>query len=82
MVSSTWPGRKDKDRDGDDGLLRPNTHESSRSRGPSESSGLSAGTRKSSVGDALESTSQASQQVPRSAEDLEQAKTKRKHGEE
>lgn len=84
-VAPSWPGLRDEDRDGEDTLLRPITHETSRSQWASESSGLSTGSRNDSVVDTVEpseSMRMVRQQEPRSTEDLEEAKRRRKQGEE
>ncbi|KAJ5923079.1 hypothetical protein N7516_010782 [Penicillium verrucosum] len=81
----TWSGGKDKDREGDDGLLRPVTRETTRSRWGSESTtGLLDG-RKGSL---LDTPGQHEQLAPirrheiLSMDDLEKVKKRRKLGEE
>lgn len=81
----TWSGGKDKDREGDDGLLRPITRETTRSRWGSESTtGLLDG-RKGSL---LDTPGQHEQLAPirrheiLSMDDLEKVKKRRKLGEE
>ncbi|CDM30006.1 hypothetical protein DTO013E5_8294 [Penicillium roqueforti] len=81
----TWSGGKDKDREGDDGLLRPVTRETTRSRWGSESTtGMSDG-RKGSL---LDTPGQHEQLMPfrrheiLSMDDLEKVKKRRKLGEE
>ncbi|OQE40800.1 hypothetical protein PENCOP_c005G06860 [Penicillium coprophilum] len=80
----TWSGGKDKDREGDDGLLRPTTRETTRSRWGSESTtGLSDG-RKGSL---LDTPEQHERLAPirrneiLSMDDLEKVKKRRKLGE-
>lgn len=80
----TWSG-KERNRDADDSLLRPITNETSRSRFASDSSaGLSTGSRKGSFVYAVEPTEKIGlvREEPRSMEDLEEVKKKRKQGEE
>ncbi|KAJ5359863.1 Cgr1 [Penicillium concentricum] len=81
----TWSGGKDKDREGDDGLLRPVTREMTQSRWGSDStSGLSDG-RKGSL---LDTPEQHERLAPirrneiHSVDDLEKIKKRRKLGEE
>lgn len=81
----TWSGGKDKDREGEDGLLRPVTRETTRSRWGSESTtGLLDG-RKGSM---LDTPGQHEQLAPirrheiLSMDDLEKVKKRRKLGEE
>ncbi|EKV11569.1 Cgr1 [Penicillium digitatum] len=81
----TWSGGKDKDREGDDGLLRPVTKETTRSRWGSESTtGLSDGRN----GNLLDTPGQHEQLAPirrheiLSMDDLEKIKKRRKLGEE
>ncbi|KAJ5490600.1 hypothetical protein N7453_011425 [Penicillium expansum] len=81
----TWSGGKDKDREGDDGLLRPVTRETTRSRWGSESTtGLSDGRN----GSLLDTPEQHEQLGPirrheiLSMDDLEKVKKRRKLGEE
>ncbi|CAG8885726.1 unnamed protein product [Penicillium egyptiacum] len=81
----TWSGGKDKDRDGDDGLLRPVTRETTRSRWGSESTTAMSDGRK---GNLLDSPGQHEQLAPirrheiLSMNDLEKVKKRRKLGEE
>ena len=82
----TWSGSRDKDREGDDGLLRPITRETTRSRWGSDSTtGLGSGSRKGSLldsSDQHERLSPIRRQEIRSMEDLELLKKRRKQGEE
>lgn len=79
----TWSGGRDKDRDGDDGLLRPITRETTRSRWGSDSTGLD-GSRKGSLFDPPEQErlGPIRRQEIQSPEDLERVKKRRKQGEE
>ncbi|KAJ5827788.1 Cgr1 [Penicillium robsamsonii] len=81
----TWSGGKDKDREADDGLLRPVTRETTRSRWGSESTtGLSDGRE----GSLLDTPEQHERLAPirrneiLSMDDLEKVKKRRKLGEE
>ena len=77
----SWSGSREKDRDADDSLLRPTTHETSRSRyGSASTGGVSTGSRKGSLLDTVE-LNQARRE-PGSVEELEQVKKRRKQGEE
>lgn len=82
----SWSGGREKDRDADDNLLRPITHETSRSRYGSESTtgGYSSGSRKGSLLEATEQNERASpvRHELHSMEDLELVKKRRKQGEE
>ncbi|KAJ5458924.1 hypothetical protein N7530_010868 [Penicillium desertorum] len=81
----TWSGGKDKDREGDDGLLRPITRETTRSRWGSESTTAMSDGRK---GNMLDTPGQHEQLAPirrheiLSMDDLEKVKKRRKLGEE
>ncbi|CAG8241863.1 unnamed protein product [Penicillium nalgiovense] len=81
----TWSGGKDKDREGDDGLLRPVTRETTRSRWGSESTTAMSDGRK---GNMLDTPGQHEQLAPIrrheivSMDDLEKVKKRRKLGEE
>ncbi|CAI7596351.1 unnamed protein product [Penicillium crustosum] len=81
----TWSGGKDKDREGDDGLLRPITRETTRSRWGSESTTGLLDCRKGSL---LDTPGQHEQLAPirryeiLSMDDLEKVKKRRKLGEE
>ena len=81
----TWSGGKDKDREGDDGLLRPITRETIRSRWGSESTTAMSDGRK---GNMLDTPGQHEQLAPicrheiLSMDDLEKIKKRRKLGEE
>ncbi|KAJ5772795.1 hypothetical protein N7457_007691 [Penicillium paradoxum] len=81
----TWSGGRDKDRDGDDGLLRPITRETTRSRWGSESTtGVSDG-RKESLFDTPEQHERLGpirRHEILSMDDLERVKKRRKLGEE
>lgn len=84
----TWSGgNKEKERDGDDGLLRPITRETTRSRLGSDSTGYLGSGSRSRRGSFLEGVEQndrigpTRRQEVRSMEDLEQVKSRRKHGE-
>ncbi|KAJ5086284.1 hypothetical protein NUU61_007591 [Penicillium alfredii] len=81
-----WSGGKEKDREGDDGLLRPITRETTRSHWGSDStSGLGTGSRKGSLLDTPEQHERLGpirRQEIRSLADLEQVKKRRKQGEE
>lgn len=81
----TWSGGKDKDREGDDGLLRPTTRETNRSRWGSDSTiGMSDGRN----GSLLDTPGQHEQLAPirrheiLSMDDLDKVKKRRKLGEE
>lgn len=82
----TWSGGRDKERESDDGLLRPITRETTRSRWGSDStSGLGPGSRRGSLLDAPEQHERLGPilwQEIQSMEDLEQVKKRRKQGEE
>lgn len=82
----TWSGSsKEKDRDGDDGLLRPVTRETTSSRWGSGSTGrLSSGSRRGSFLEGVEQNDRIgpTRQEIRTAEDLKQVKGRRKEGEE
>lgn len=84
----TWSGGRDKEREGsDDGLLRPITRETTRSRWGSDSTsgGLSSGSRRGSLLDTPEQHERLGpirRQEIQSMEDLEQVKKRRKQGEE
>lgn len=81
----TWSGGKDKDREGDDGLLRPVTRETTRSRWGSEST---TGLSERRNGSLLDSPDQNERLGPiqrheiLSMDDLEKVKKRRKLGEE
>jgi hypothetical protein len=78
----TWSGGREKDREGDDGLLRPNTRETTRSRWGSEST---SGSRKGSLLDTPEQHERLGpirRREIQSMEDLELVKKRRKLGEE
>lgn len=83
---STWSSGRDKERESDDGLLRPITRETTRSRWGSDStSGLGSGSRRGSLLDAPEQHERLGpiqRQEIQSMEDLEQVKRRRKQGEE
>ncbi|KAJ5549722.1 hypothetical protein N7535_002341 [Penicillium sp. DV-2018c] len=81
----TWSGGKDRDREGDDGLLRPLTRETTSGRGGSESTtGLSDGRN----GSLLDTPEQYGRLGPSrrhdimSMDDLEKVRNRRKLGEE
>lgn len=82
----TWSGSREKDREGEDGLLRPITHETTRSRWGSDSTGpLGTGSRKGSLLDTPEQHGRLGpiqRQEIQSMEDLERVKNRRKQGEE
>lgn len=82
----TWSGSsKEKDRDGDDGLLRPMTRETTPSRWGSGSTGrLSSGSRRGSFLEGVEQNDRIgpTRQEICTAEDLKQVKGRRKEGEE
>jgi hypothetical protein len=82
----TWSGGRDKERESDDGLLRPITRETTRSRWGSDStSGLESGSRRGSLLDAPEQYERLGpirRQEIQSMEDLELVKKRRKQGEE
>lgn len=82
----TWSGGRDKDREGDDGLLRPITRETTRTRWGSDStSGLGTGSRKGSLLDTPEQHERLGpirRQEIQSMEDLEKVKKRRNQGEE
>lgn len=82
----TWSGSKEKDREGDDGLLRPVTRETSRTRWGSDSTGrLGTGSRRGSFLEGIEQSDRIGptrQQEIRSPEDLEQVMSRRKQAEE
>ncbi|KAJ5761866.1 uncharacterized protein N7511_005248 [Penicillium nucicola] len=79
----TWSGGRDKDRDGDDGLLRPITRETTRSRWGSDSTGPD-GSRRGSLFDLPEQErlGPIRRQEIQSPEDLERVRKRRKQGEE
>ncbi|KAJ5587959.1 uncharacterized protein N7459_003724 [Penicillium hispanicum] len=81
-----WSSSRDKDREGDDGLLRPITRETTRSRWGSDSTtGLGTGSRRGSLLDTPEQHERLGpirRQEIQSIEDLEQVKKRRKQGEE
>ncbi|CEJ61707.1 hypothetical protein PMG11_10230 [Penicillium brasilianum] len=83
---STWSSGRDKERESDDGLLRPITRETTRSRWGSDStSGMGSGSRRGSLLDAPEQHERLGpiqRQEIQSMEDLEQVKRRRKQGEE
>jgi hypothetical protein len=83
---SNWSSGRDKERESDDGLLRPITRETTRSRWGSDStSGLGSGSRRGSLLDAPEQHERLGpirRQEIQSMEDLEQVKRRRKQGEE
>jgi len=84
-MAPTGPSVRDKDRDVDDSLLRPITHETTRSHLASESSGRSTGSKKGSFVEAQEPSEKAGlarQQEPRSVEELEEAKKRKEQREE
>lgn len=82
----TWSGGRDKERESDDGLLRPITRETTRSRWGSDStSGLESGSRRGSLLDGPEQHERLGpirRQEIQSMEDLELVKKRRKQGEE
>lgn len=82
----SWSGNKEKDRDADDNLLRPITHETSTPRYGSLSTtgGLSTGSRKGSLLEAVEPNDRIGlvRHELHSMEDLERVKKRRKQGEE
>lgn len=84
----TWSGSsKEKDRDGDDGLLRPMTRETTRSPhwGSDSTGGVGSGSRRGSFLGGVEQNDRigpARKHEVRSTEDLEQMKSRRKQGEE
>lgn len=83
----TWSGGRDKERESDDGLLRPITRETTRSRWGSDSTsgGLDSGSRRGSLldtPDQYERLGPIRRQEIQSMEDLEQVKKRRKQGEE
>lgn len=84
----TWSGSgsKEKDREGDDGLLRPVTRDTSRTRWGSDStSGLGTGSRRGSFLEGIKQSDRIGpprQQEIRSPEDLEQVMSRRKRAEE
>ncbi|KAF3386599.1 hypothetical protein F1880_001427 [Penicillium rolfsii] len=84
----TWSGGRDKEREGsDDGLLRPMTRETTRSRWGSESTsgGFGSESRRGSLLDTPEQHERLGpirRQEIQSMEDLEQIKKRRKQGEE
>lgn len=82
----TWSGGRDKERESDDGLLRPITRETTRSRWGSDStSGLGSGSRRGSLLDTPEQHERLGpirRQEIQSMEDLELVKKRRKQGEE
>ncbi|RAK74933.1 uncharacterized protein BO72DRAFT_383524 [Aspergillus fijiensis CBS 313.89] len=82
----TWPGMRDKDNDEENGLLRPITRRTTRSRWGSESTtGLTDGSRRESLLEGIDTNTKlgpVARQEIRSLEDLEQVKSRRKYGEE
>ncbi|EYE93811.1 uncharacterized protein EURHEDRAFT_459340 [Aspergillus ruber CBS 135680] len=84
----TWSGSgsKEKDREGDDGLLRPVTRDTSRTRWGSDStSGVGTGSRRGSFLEGVEQSDRIGpprQQEVRSPGDLEQVTSRRKQAEE
>lgn len=84
----TWPGGKERDRDGDDGLLRPTTSEPIQSHLMSESpSGGGTGSSRKEIlilsdSDLSLRVGSIQKQEIRSMEDIEQAKRRRKQGEQ
>lgn len=82
----TRSGGRDKDREGDDGLLRPITRETTRTRWGSDStSGLGTGSRKGSLLDTPEQHERLGpirRQEIQSIDDLEKVKKRRRQGEE
>lgn len=84
----TWSGSgsKEKDREGDDGLLRPVTRDTSRTRWGSDStSGVGTGSRRGSFLEGIEQSDRIGpprQQEIRSPGDLEQLTSRRKQAEE
>ncbi|RAH77817.1 hypothetical protein BO86DRAFT_392303 [Aspergillus japonicus CBS 114.51] len=82
----TWSGMKDKDNDEENGLLRPMTRQTTRSRWGSESTtGLTDGSRRESILEGIDTNTKpgpVARQEIRSSEDLEQVKSRRKYGEE
>lgn len=82
----TWSGGRDKERESDDGLLRPITRETTRSRWGSDStSGFGSGSRRGSLLDAPEQHERLGPirlQEIQSMEDLELVKKRRTQGEE
>lgn len=82
----TWSGGREKDREGDEGLLKPITRETTRSRWGSDStSGLGTGSRKGSVLNTPEQHGRLGpirRQEIQSMEDLEKVTNRRKQGEE
>ncbi|RAL06871.1 uncharacterized protein BO97DRAFT_481658 [Aspergillus homomorphus CBS 101889] len=82
----TWPVMKDKENDGETGLLRPITHQTIRSRWRSESTtGLNDGSRRGSLLEGLDTNTKlgpiARQEIQLMG-DLEQVRSRRKYGEE
>lgn len=81
-----WSGGRDKEGDADNGLLRPITRETTRSRWGSESTvGYGTGSRKGSLLNDVDVGNKLGLIRPRdirSAEDLEQVRERRKQGEE
>lgn len=82
----TWSGGRDKEREGDDGLLRPVTRETTGTRWGSDSTNaLGTGSRKGSLLDTPEQHERLGpirRQEIQSMEDLEKVKKRRKQGEE
>ncbi|GES66859.1 hypothetical protein ATEIFO6365_0016014700 [Aspergillus terreus] len=82
----TWSGGREKDNDADNGLLRPVTRETTRSRWGSESTvGFGTGSRKGSLFEDMDAGTKLGLIRPqeiRSVEDLEQVRERRKQGEE
>lgn len=84
----TWSGSgsKEKDREGDDGLLRPVTRDTSRTRWGSDStSAVGTGSRRGSFLEGIEQSDRIGpprQQEIRSPGDLEQVTSRRKQAEE
>ncbi|EPS31907.1 hypothetical protein PDE_06866 [Penicillium oxalicum 114-2] len=81
----SWSGGRDKERDSDNGLLRPLTREATRSRWGSDSTGrLSSGSRRGSLLDVPEQHERLGpiqRQDLSSMEDLEKVKKRREQGE-
>lgn len=82
----TWSGGRDKDREGDDGLLRPITRETTRTRWGSDSTnGPGTVSRNGSLLDTPEQNERLGpirRQEIQSMDDLEKVKKRRKQGEE
>lgn len=82
----TWSGSRERDRDGDNALLRPVTQETSRSRWGSDStSGVGSSSRRGSLLDPIEQQERLGpirRQQIQSVEELEQVKKRRKQDEQ